>query len=115
MWMVDPLRAENRGALGSWKNAVRDWMARARRGPYVRSSVFGTTTRYLEARSSWGGPIVGPCPTPPPTPKPSAPTETAEPGEPTPKPDKTPKPTPKPTKKPPPDEGGGGGGGDGDD
>jgi membrane peptidoglycan carboxypeptidase len=117
-WMIDPLRAENRGAPSTWKAAVRDWMARARRGPGVRSSVFGTTTRYLEDRSSWGGQIVpnGPCVTPSPTP---APTVTPDPdAEPTPRPDrtqrpertprpterpdKTPKPTPRPTKRPTP-------------
>jgi hypothetical protein len=102
------------------------------RETYVRSSVFGTITRYLEARSSWGGQIVpnGPCATPKPTPDPNAtvdpnatpgggndgnnqatakpgktPKPTAKPGKtpkPTAKPDKTPKPTPKPTKKPTP-------------
>jgi membrane peptidoglycan carboxypeptidase len=119
-WMIDLVRAENRGAPNSWKAAVRDWMSRARRGTYVRSSVFGTATRYLEARSSWGGQMLGPCATPKPTPDPNAtPDPDATPGngngpdagktpkpdktqkpEKTQKPDKTPKPTPKPTKKP---------------
>jgi penicillin-binding protein 1A len=103
-WMVDPLRAENRNR-DQWKDDVRSWIARARMGTGVRSSTYGTTTRFLEARSSWGGPIVGPCPTPPPTPAPTpvAPAPTADPGgepEPRPVPERTPRPTPRPTPKP---------------
>ena len=97
-WMIDLVKVENRGAPSSWKAAVRDWMARARRGTGVASRIFGTTTRYLEARSSWGGRMLGPCATPSPTPDPNA---TPEPGETTdPDPGKPPKPPPKPTRKP---------------
>ena len=104
-WMIDLVKVENRGAPSSWKSAVRDWMARARRGSGVASRIFGTTTRYLEARSSWGGRMVGPCVTPPPTPDPNAtpaptPNQPGPERTPRPTPKATPKPTPKPTKKP---------------
>jgi membrane peptidoglycan carboxypeptidase len=116
-WMVDPLKAENRGAPGSWKSAVRDWTNRARRGTGVRSGTFGTTTAFQEERSSWGGPIapLGPCATPKPTPVPATPRPVVAGGggdrprptvrptpRPQPKPDPKPKPQPKPQPKPKP-------------
>lgn len=89
---VDPLKAENPGAPSTWKNAVRDWMSRARRGAYVRGR-WGTRTAYFWGRSSWGGYIASPeggCAPPPPektkppkgqpTPTPGAPAPTCRPG-----------------------------------
>jgi membrane peptidoglycan carboxypeptidase len=78
--VINLLAAENRGAPASWRSAVRDWMSRARSGPYVRSR-WGTRTAYFFGRSSWGGVIGSPdggCPAPPTAPPTSAP-ETATP------------------------------------
>ncbi|MFO1539256.1 MAG: transglycosylase domain-containing protein [Chloroflexota bacterium] len=100
-WMVDPLAAENRGAPGFWKTAVRDWMARASRGVGRASGEFGTVTRYLEDRSSWGGPIAPSgegCPTPKPDKSPD-PSASPDPNA-TPDPDATPAPTPRRTPRP---------------
>jgi membrane peptidoglycan carboxypeptidase len=102
-WRVDPLKAE----LGpsAWDSDVQAWLRRARRGPGV-SGEYRSVTAYLPGRSSWGGPLVGPCP-PPPRPDPPDDPEPEKPEKPPkpPKPD-DPKP-PKPTKPPP-------GDGDGD-
>jgi membrane peptidoglycan carboxypeptidase len=83
-WRVDPLKAE----LGpeSWDADVKDWMDRARRGPGVVGE-HDSTTAYFWGRSSWGGPILGPCPKP--------------------KPKATPPPRPAPTPRPGPPGGGG--------
>jgi membrane peptidoglycan carboxypeptidase len=57
-WRVDPLKAE----LGptSWNADVRNWTARARRGPGVRGPD-GTRTAYFWGATTWGGHIIGPC------------------------------------------------------
>jgi membrane peptidoglycan carboxypeptidase len=68
-WMVDPLKAEA-GWPQSWRAAVANWMARARKGPGVGGSA-GTITAYFWGESSWGGPIAGPCATPSPSTSPS--------------------------------------------
>ena len=86
---VDPLKAE----LGpsAWDKDVEDWIRRARRGVGV-AGPYRSITAYLPGRSSWGGPIIGPCPKPKPKPTPDPP---PKPDRPDPKPDKPPKP-PKP-------------------
>jgi membrane peptidoglycan carboxypeptidase len=60
-WVVDPVKAE----LGprSWDDDVRDWLARARRGPGVTGKL-GSTTAYFWGRSGWGGRLAGACPRP---------------------------------------------------
>lgn len=57
-WRVDPLKAE----LGprAWDPAVADWLARARRGVGVEGR-YQSRTAYFWGRTSWGGPLVGPC------------------------------------------------------
>jgi membrane peptidoglycan carboxypeptidase len=99
MWMVDPVKAEPRER---WKDDVRDWARRARRGQGVASRVFGTITLHLEDRSSFGGPVTdgGGCPTPKPTPLPTA--EAPGPDDPDPEPTRRPRatPTPEPTPRP---------------
>ena len=103
-WQVDPRKAE----LGprSWDDDVQSWMTRARRGVGVRG-VLDSATAYFWGKSTWGGPIAGPCPKPKPVevkpPKDHGPADKPPPG---PKPPKDPKP-------PKPPSGGGGGGGDG--
>jgi membrane peptidoglycan carboxypeptidase len=105
-WMVDPVKAENRGAPAIWTNADRDWARRAARGPGV-AGAYGTRTSYFWGRASWGGPITsgGPCITPPPatpTPRPT-PEPTATSPDTTPGPQPTPRrtPRPRPTEPPP--------------
>lgn len=66
-WQVDPLRAEVGPA--AWHGDVRNWIERARKGPGVAGPL-DSRTAYFWGRSSWGGPIVGPCPEPDPTPDP---------------------------------------------
>ena len=57
-WAVDPVKAE----LGprSWNDDVQNWVNRARRGVGV-SGRFDSRTAYFWGRSSWGGPLAGPC------------------------------------------------------
>ncbi len=57
-WYVDPLKAEKNNAPEQWKSDVRDWTARARRGPGARSIPYGTLTSYFWGESTWGGPII---------------------------------------------------------
>jgi membrane peptidoglycan carboxypeptidase len=59
-WRVDPIKAE----LGppSWNADVRNWTARARRGPGVRGPN-DTRTAYFWGASTWGGKIIGTCQT----------------------------------------------------
>lgn len=64
-WQVDVLGAESGPA--SWHGDVLDWMERARRGTGVLGPL-GSRTAYFWGRSSWGGPIAGPCPEPTPDP-----------------------------------------------
>jgi hypothetical protein len=66
-WMVDPVKAE----LGPdrWNADVEDWLQRARRGAGIRGQ-YGSRTAHWPGSSSWGGPLLGPCPTPKPTPSP---------------------------------------------
>lgn len=116
-YFVDPVKGENPGAPKSWLAADRDWVARARSGPYVTSRAYGSQTAYFFRSSSWGGTIIPPngsCVAPSPTPDPNAtptptPDATKKPKptpdvtpKPTKKPKPTPTPTPKPTKKPKP-------------
>jgi membrane peptidoglycan carboxypeptidase len=104
-WMVDPVKAENKGAPAYWVAAVRDWARRASRGVGVMGAL-DTRTAYFFGRGSWGGPITvngscGPPPTSAPTPDPDA---TPRPPRDTPAPDATPRKTPRvrPTPKPDP-------------
>jgi hypothetical protein len=57
-WVVDPVKAE----LGprSWDDDVRDWLARARRGPGATGR-FDSTTAFFWHRTGWGGPLAGAC------------------------------------------------------
>jgi len=57
-WVVDPVKAE----LGprSWDDDVRDWLARAHRGPGATGR-FDSTTAYFWDRTGWGGPLAGAC------------------------------------------------------
>ncbi len=57
-WVVDPVKAE----LGprSWDDDVRDWLARAHRGPGATGR-FDSTTAYFWDRTGWGGPLAGTC------------------------------------------------------
>jgi membrane peptidoglycan carboxypeptidase len=64
-WMVDPLKAEA-GWPQAWREAVANWMARARKGPGVGGG-YGTSTAYMWGEGSWGGPIAGPCVSPKPS------------------------------------------------
>jgi membrane peptidoglycan carboxypeptidase len=86
-WRVDPLKAE----LGpsAWDVDVADWLRRARRGVGVEGQ-HDSRTAYFWGKSSWGGPLIGPCSKPKPKPEPE-----------------------KPEKPEKPDDGGGGGGGGG--
>ena len=97
-WRVDPVQAE----LGpsAWDSDVEDWLRRARRGTGV-SGKYDSETAYLPGRSSWGGPLLGPCPKPkPPPPKPKPPRDDPRPpDDPKPKPPKPPK-DPKPPHPP---------------
>jgi membrane peptidoglycan carboxypeptidase len=64
-WLVDPVKAE----IGPerWRDDVEDWLRRARRGAGIRGE-YGSRTAYWFGSSSWGGPLVGPCPKPRPDP-----------------------------------------------
>jgi membrane peptidoglycan carboxypeptidase len=62
-WRVDPVKAELGPA--AWRGDVRNWAARARRGPGVMGP-FHSRTAYFFGERSWGGEIVGPCPKPKP-------------------------------------------------
>ncbi|MEX2011231.1 MAG: transglycosylase domain-containing protein [Chloroflexota bacterium] len=62
-WRVDPVKAELGPA--EWRGDVRDWAARARRGPGVMGPL-DSRTAYFFGERSWGGQIVGPCPKPKP-------------------------------------------------
>lgn len=64
-WMVDPVKAEI-GPAG-WKDDVADWLRRARRGTGVKGA-YGSRTAFWPGNSSWGGPLLGPCPKPKPEP-----------------------------------------------
>ena len=96
-WRVDPVKAE----LGpsAWDADVAEWVQRARRGVGVLGP-HDSRTAYFWGESSWGGPLVGPCPRP----KPPKEDKDDEPPE-----------EPKPPKPPKPEPPGGGGGGGGDD
>ena len=112
-------------AFPSWNEAVRGWIARARRGIGVgggvdpdrtTSTMYFLRPGYFPYGSSWGGPFpptewctTAPSPGPSISPLPSGgplpsdgPEPTPPPEEPTPGPTKTPKPTQPPTPEPPP-------------
>jgi membrane peptidoglycan carboxypeptidase len=114
VWAIDPVKAE----LGPdrWKDDVRDWMARAKRGVGIKGK-YDSETRYFWGERSWGGPIAGSCQptsaqgkpkdpkrppspqaTPPPTPTPAV-TDNPKPTKPgaTTAPTPTPAPTASPT------------------
>lgn len=121
-WYVDPLKAEKTNAPEQWKSDVREWTARARRGPGARSVPYGTLTSYFWGESNWGGPIIPsdpfgcaspdpsssaePVPSDEPTDEPTdepAPTRTPRPDPTrTPRPDPSDEPTPEPTPRPDP-------------
>lgn len=125
-WYVDPMGVENERATAQWREDVRDWTARARRGTGVRHTRYDTTTAHLYFKNDWGGPLIpedpGSCGFPTPSfsfglpfpsyrPDPTSrprPTDSPEPTptptraprptlEPLPSPEPTPEPTPKPT------------------
>ena len=62
-WRVDPVKAELGPA--AWRGDVKNWAARARRGPGVAGPL-DSRTAYFFGERSWGGQIVGPCPKPKP-------------------------------------------------
>jgi membrane peptidoglycan carboxypeptidase len=64
-WRVDPVKAELGPA--EWRADVKNWAARARRGPGV-AGPRDSRTAYFWGERSWGGEIVGPCPKPKPEP-----------------------------------------------